>query len=72
MSAYKDESGRVFDVKINWEFICPFCDGRVIYGEEKSAGPLLLHTSPHCETFDRLDITSFARAARLAGARILS
>lgn len=68
----RDETGRELKIEPKGDFICPFCGGRVTYGEEAKLGPLLLHTVPHCEKFDRLDIIAFVREARLAGARFLS
>lgn len=49
-------------------FTCPFCSGQCAAGEvtsgENAGAWAVLHSSPMCSTYERLDPLEFMRAAR--------
>jgi predicted RNA-binding Zn-ribbon protein involved in translation (DUF1610 family) len=56
--------GRLEDVV---EFACAECGVRVTIARDAlTREPAVLHPVPTCALFDRLDVTSYVRACRLA------
>lgn len=47
-------------------FPCMFCGGTAGAGHTDSGTPAVVHTLPHCETFEKLDPLDYLRANRLA------
>mgnify|MGYP001584261139 CR=1 FL=1 len=44
---------------------CPFCAGYFLVGDPYKSDAAVVHTMPTCETFRRLDPTTFLRAVNV-------